>query len=232
MSLDGKKPTVFKISPPKDSNLNSQLTQQDIVTVLVDSGKSAFRLPKSFLRSKVPYFETSLKDCWNGSTNEVVLNDVNKAVFEVFVDYLYEDKIPSYFEDAYSAGFDVRDMVILYSFADRLMFLQMKNDLIDLEMKLLSKACWTLQGLKHVCRAELINSALYRLALGSLVSNLLTTHPKWEEINSGIEEILNYPDVVKDLFRSICEQQRGEQKRPIDCNPCEFHDHTDGSCCT
>lgn len=227
-----KQPSRLSFAIPKDSNLASKYAQQEIVTILVGTEKTVFRLPKDFLRSKVPYFEASLKDCWNGRSNEIVFSDVDKAVFECFVDYLFMGKVPTYFVDGYSKSSRVRDIIALYSFADKLMYPKMKNDLADTEVGLLKNGSWHVRGVALVYAAGLASTPFYRLALASCVTYYLARNPKWDDMESQIDEGLRYPEVIKDLFRSIFEHGRGELKNPEESDACLFHDHTDGSSCT
>lgn len=48
------------------------------------------------LVAKSPFFATCLKDCWNGNTNKVQLKDEVPSAFEVLVDWLYTESLPSH----------------------------------------------------------------------------------------------------------------------------------------
>ncbi|KAF2872412.1 hypothetical protein BDV95DRAFT_606028 [Massariosphaeria phaeospora] len=104
----------------------------DEVTIEVGTGteKTKYRPHKSFLIHYSEYFRKALSGSWKEAEDGVItLEDVEPAVFNMFVDWLYTQKLPAGIEAWYQSSDtpeDVDDMVgmevlriKLYVFADR-----------------------------------------------------------------------------------------------------------------
>lgn len=109
----------------------------DIVTIKVGSRAKIVRIHKALLCGTSAYF----KCCLNGSfreaaTNVVELSDVQPAVFEVLVTYLYKSGLRPNLANITPE--DIKTLIYAWMLADRLVMPGAKNEIMDLIQKIVT----------------------------------------------------------------------------------------------
>jgi len=218
------------------SNYIYRLAKGEFVDVLVGQEKTKYKLHKVLLTSKSPYFATSLKDCWNGKTNEIDLTDEDSSAFDVFVDWLYEDSVSvstpmgaaEYWPEAYTIL-----LLKVFKLADKFMVNEMKNSLLDV-VKDCFKKLGRAANINALCALrfhEGSDTQLYRMFLRDCVALYMKAPARFDGDKGGMGKLLENPEVAKDMLESIREYNKAPWGPMHEAERCEYHGHTDGSKC-
>lgn len=193
------------------------------------------------LVSKVPYFETRLKDCWDKGQNRVELQDAKADTFAFFLEWLYTDTICYkdilYIADDKTQYLDMRMLTSLYRLADQMMCCKLKNDIVDACQKRseTERIIWNFIGLQGVVEeldAGMFQNNLFDLVLYSAVGNFMRRDKPTTEVDMpGFGKLKLDSSQHLKLLRMVWEYQKKPWQFWEACDKCRFHDHTDGSKC-
>ncbi|KAK5087335.1 hypothetical protein LTR70_002176 [Exophiala xenobiotica] len=228
-------------SPPANTSIAASsrpsfLAKGEIVNVLVGQDKTRYKLHKVLLTAKSPYFATSLKDCWNGKTNDIDLTDEDTSAFDVFVDWLYEGSIGvprsiGVGEDLFATHTILTLKV--FRLAEKFMINEMKNSLLDAVKDCFAKRRHSanILALSDLHSHEGSDTQLYRMFLRDCVARYMKSPACFEGDKNGMGELMEDPKVAKDMLENIREYNKAPWGFMYEAEGCEYHDHTDGSKC-
>ncbi|KAK5942552.1 hypothetical protein PMZ80_005117 [Knufia obscura] len=235
--------------PVKPSSRPAKYTRRRIVTVLVGKEKEPYHIHMDLLRSQVPYFAASLKECWNNNKvpQETTLEDADPADFDAVVHWLYEKKLPAYKlgrtceadeddsgDESTTAFVSCGRLSSIYKLANFLMMHDLQNALIDADIydSKTNHRCYALSGLSEIFDLELANTPLYQMALRSYCEDTIDRKAISEDFKSDVQDSNAEPQVLKDIFL-LCEELRRTSWTPLfeEEDKCKYHIHPDGKKC-
>jgi hypothetical protein len=104
------------------TNANSAIAVSDTIVVKVGVEEKKYTLHKKLLLHHSSYFRGALSGNFKETDEGVIpLDDVQTDVFDIFVDYIYEKRLPESFYTSRSSPGEISIRLHAYILADRLM---------------------------------------------------------------------------------------------------------------
>ena len=179
--------------------------QQEPVAMLVSPQRKKYFVHKALLAAKSPYFAANLKDCWDGLKDEVELLDTTEAAFEIVMDWMYLEKLPTRVTEYVGETYDWQLTPLAYKLADRLMIPELQNTLLQNEADILLKnnRCWSLIKVSGLAKIDMCHTPYYtwclKVAIYSMMKETEEDNKKFEIQARNLEE---HPTVAIDVI--IC----------------------------
>ncbi|KAK5099011.1 hypothetical protein LTR70_000867 [Exophiala xenobiotica] len=203
-------PTTDQGSSPTGiahSVLPSTYMQQKPVSILVGAERKRYFIFKDLLSAKSPYFAARFKECWDGKKDEVELCDAGEEEFEVVMDWMHPDKLPTrltlYNEDLYNWTLSSRT----YKLADRLIIPKLQDELLTAEFAKLRKSglWWGLGRLIYLQDLGLAHTPYYSFYLKAAVWAFMTgrRYVRAERHEEVILSLKDHGQVAVDVLLSI-----------------------------
>lgn len=217
---------------------------------MVGKQKEPYHIHMDLLRSRVPYFAASLKECWNNNKvpKETTLEDADPADFDAVVHWIYEQKLPTYRLDRSSEGGSEDDsddestgvfvsfgrLPSIYGLANFLMMHDLQDALLDADLEDLRKneTSYRLVGIAQIFDLQLTSTPLYEVALRSYCERTVKREVLTESFKADVRGTNVDSHALKDIFL-LCEELRrmtwtrlAEEK-----DKCKYHIHPDGMKC-
>ncbi|KAK5957784.1 hypothetical protein OHC33_000973 [Knufia fluminis] len=232
--------------PEKPSSRPAKYTRRRIITVLVGKQKEPYHIHLDLLRSRVPYFAASLKECWNDNKvpQETTLENAEPADFDAVVHWIYEKTLPSYTlgqpsdkDDGFDkcTGFlaDFEQVRSIYRLANFLMMHDLQNKLTVADMEDLknNSSSYTLPDIGNIFDLELGSTPYYQMALRSYCEDTISRKTVSESFKKDVQDPKVDPQVLKDVFLLCEELRRTTWTLAKEKDECKYHIHPDGKKC-
>lgn len=205
-----------------------------MITVKVGLGPATYRIHESLLRHHFDKFRKALSDCWKeGEERTVGLEDLEPAAFDVFVDWLYTNKIPM-----------SRDEWLKQTVGEDDNLYYCRESVLRLKTYVLADRLGALQLLKAVNKPyvneysdgapfyEEIIYAFFNVSAGRrLLSFIVTQHCRHSETNHDdqygweLELLGSLPhafllQAMKE-YRRLCQEERFDEAVDV----CDYHEY-------
>ena len=178
-----------------------------MVTILVGPEKTPFHVHRTVLVEKIPYFRALLGTDWdNGQKDNIELDDVPVADFEVVMHWGYTERLPKSMMIKSRVDYRLPIDADPYKAADRLMVARLQNAICNHIIDTLSKYSlyFDWEALKVMYDMELSHSLLYRLMVKSAVETFMQRGDTDDKVwISGLDQLLDCPAIMKDVLLSI-----------------------------
>lgn len=216
------------------SNKSTRFTQQnEIVTVLVGEEEREFYLHKQMLIEHSPYFETCLKDCWNATSNQIIIKDISVEDFEILVDFMYTGNLPDSLEKSMTNTSRLTPGFTIYRSTDILMMSDLQNAVVDLMVAIAinNSLQFRLSTVAHLLRHGLSHTKLYKLVLEQAVRDFVNKPPEEEKCRDNAEHLAKFPEAFSEVLVCINKHLRQPYPRLDQVDVCSYHIHAGGERC-
>lgn len=154
-----------------------------------------------------------LKDCWDGSKEEIRLSQISSEDFLVVADWIYSGKLPKEITESGGQSKEPYWELTLraHKVADTLMMTGLQNKLVTAEAAHLVKDnfAWNLRRLKQLHEYDLCHTKYYNFVIKSttmnLVDHLNTSLELW---NDELDSVKDIPSILADMLTSTREWLR------------------------
>jgi len=181
--------------------------QQKPVTILVGPARKPYFVFKDLLAAKSPYFAAQFKDCWDGQKDEVELADADELGFEVVMDWMHLEKLPTRLTTYEKGSYIWALTSITYKLADKLMIIELQNELLKNEVAVFRDLgmFWGFDRLVHFHNCGLAHTAYYRLCVKTAVQRFMEPGRRWKTDHpcEGIPSLKDHGHVAVDVLESI-----------------------------
>jgi len=177
--------------------------QQKPITILVGPGRKPYFVFKDLLAAKSPYFAAQFKDCWDGQKDEVELADADERGFEVVMDWMHLEKLPTRLTTYEKGSYNWALTSIAYKLADKLMIIELQNELLKNEVAIFRDLgkFWTFAGLNNIHDRGLAHTPYYRLCVKVAVQRFMNPGFKYpDEDNTSLKD---HGHVAVEVLESI-----------------------------
>ncbi|KAF7863069.1 hypothetical protein EAF04_007152 [Stromatinia cepivora] len=229
--------TAKAFAAKKDSKTVSEIPQFAGATMVdihvgTDENSAHFKLHKSILCTKVPYFENMFNTRFmEGTTNFATLPEDDPELFNILVSWIYSGQIHALHDRPEHASMWLDwDFYVL---ADKFCLPDLMDQILDVYLLSMSKGKWmpivsVLQRM-HDCSIR-ESSGMSRLVAAFVCYILCTYRATKDEENWPTEELHTLLGNNEDLRLQVCKTLRAHPRGTLFHDPrigpyCDFHEH-------
>lgn len=212
---------------------NISYVKDELITIVVGKDKTSFKVYKSLLVERIPYFQRRLKDCWDSDKKGIIeMEDLDIDGFEVIIDWMYHAILPERLTrpvNKYDSSLNART----YKVADQLMMTDLQNRLVDNELSLNqeSKMAFGRVGITWCWELGLTHTPYYQLVLKDCTRDMITNSVKDVHFTDQITKLMEYPEALADIIKIAKQYGETQYHTPTIRDRCDYHIHENDMRC-